>query len=262
MTQPPTTDETAVQPESPAGAGRIDAGPVLAETARSLARHAGRLPALAWPALAVALAVPLLQRFALPPADWAQALGLLGIPFDLMLGTAWVRLLLLGRAHARVPAFGWGRGETDFLINALIFAAAIVGALVLLVLVVSNLPIPQDVGRILIAAGGWLVLTLLTPLALKVPARAAGRTPAPRAWQARPANVPNAAICWLVFLALAAGLSRAAAVLPQPSDPAAGAGAAVAGLLASLAVEYVLFLTVLALMAAMARRLANWPKPE
>lgn len=262
MTQPPMTDETEMPAGASAGAGRIDIGPVLAETTRSLARHAGRLPALAWPALTVALAVPLLQHFALPEAGWARALGLLGIPFDVMLGTAWIRLLLLGRAHARVPALGWGRGETDFLINALIFAVAIVGALVLLVLVVSNLPIAEDVGRILIAAGGWLVLTLLTPLALKVPARAAGRAPAARAWQARPANVPKAALCWLVFLALAAALSRAAAVLPQPADPGAGAGAALGGLAASVAVEYALFLTVLALMAAMARQLADWPKPE
>lgn len=236
--------------------GRIDAGPVLAEVAGAFARHAGLLPRLMWPAVLVAFVVGGLQRFALPAeAAWTQALGLLQLPFDLMLATAWVRLLLLGRAAARIPALGWGRAETDFLFQLVVFALAFLGCVVLTVLIVGNLPLPDQTRTLIVAAASWLILTLLTPLALKLPARAAGRDLPSRAWQARLGNFPNAALVWLLFLTVSFGLKLIPAQIPQDAGPALAA----AGLVADLAVHYVILLGCLAVASALLRQLAGWP---
>jgi hypothetical protein len=82
-----------------------------------------------------------------------------------------------------------------------------------------------------------------------------------RAWQARLANVPNAALVWLVYLTFAIAITQGPANLPQPQDPAVALPLAAGALVVELLVEYVLLLTVLALIAVMARQLAGWPKP-
>jgi hypothetical protein len=245
----------------PATTGRIDAGPVLAETARNLVTHMRVLPRLAWPALLVALAVPLVQRFALGGAEGAGAFALASLPFDLMLGTAWLQLILRGPGAARVPALGWGRAETDFTIWAFVFAVAVFGTVVLVVLVASNLPLDVTAGRILIALTAWFALSLMTPLAIRVPVRVLRAEVPGRAWQARAANVPNAALCWLVYLALAVALSQLPAALPDPTAPATATPLALLTLVVQVAVDYTILLTVLALIAAMARQLAGWPTP-
>jgi hypothetical protein len=178
-----------------------------------------------------------------------------------MLGTAWLRLLLLGRAHARVPAVGWGKAETDFLIWAFVFAVAVLGSIVLITLVISNLPIGEQAGRLAIAAVAWITLTLMTPLALRVPVRVIRAEVPGRAWQARLANVPNAALAWLVYLTFAVAVTQAPASLPQPQDPSVALPLAAGALLVEVLVEYLLLLTVLGLIAVMARQLAGWPQP-
>ena len=244
------------------GQGRIDVGPVLAGTLRALRDHLAVIPKLAWPAVLVALLVPVVQRFAFPNIEAATSLNLLTLPFDLMLGAAWLRLLLLGRQHARVPALGWGKAETDFLIWALVFGVAVLGAIVLITLVISNLPISEQVGRIAIAVVAWITLTLMTPLAVRVPVRVIRAEVPGRAWQARLANVPNAALAWLVYLTFAVAITQAPASLPQPQDPSVALPLAAGALLVEVLVEYVLLLTVLSLIAVIARQLAGWPKPE
>ena len=244
------------------GQGRIDVGPVLAGTLRALRDHLAVIPKLAWPAVLVALLVPVVQRFAFPNIEAAASLNLLTLPFDLMLGAAWLRLLLLGRQHARVPALGWGKAETDFLIWALVFGVAVLGAIVLITLVISNLPISEQVGRIAIAVVAWITLTLMTPLAVRVPVRVIRAEVPGRAWQARLANVPNAALAWLVYLTFAVAITQAPASLPQPQDPSVALPLAAGALLVEVLVEYVLLLTVLSLIAVIARQLAGWPKPE
>jgi hypothetical protein len=243
------------------GPGRIDTGPVIAGTLRALARHLGIVPGLVWPAVLVALLVPVVQRFAFPDVDAAASLNLLTLPFDIMLGTAWLRLLLLGRDHARVPALGWGKAETDFLIWALVFAVSMLGAIVLITLVISNLPIGEQAGKIAIAAAAWITLSLMTPLALRVPVRVIRAEVPGRAWQARLANVPNAALAWLIYLTFAIALTQGPAHLPQPQDPSVALPLAAGALLVEVAVEYLLLLTVLALIAVMARQLSGWPEP-
>ncbi|MBK1697236.1 hypothetical protein [Rhodovibrio salinarum] len=247
---------------STTGEGRIDAGPVLIGTVRALKQHAALIPRLAWPALLVALLVPIVQRFAFANAETAASLHLLTLPFDLMLGTAWLRLLLLGCDHARIPALGWGKAETDFTIWAFVFAIAILGAIVMITLVISNLPISEQTGRLAIAIAAWLTLSLMTPLALRVPVRVVRAEVPGRAWQARLANVPNAALVWLVYLTFAIVLTQGPANLPQPQDPSVALPLAAGALLVEILVEYVLLLTVLALIAVTARQLAGWPAPE
>ena len=132
--------------------GRINAGPVLAEAGGNLRRHARLLPRLAWPALLAALAVELVRQLAVPADSGWQAVTLVKLPFDLMLATAWTRLLLLGRAAARVPALGWGRAETDFLFALVVFALAFFGGVVLTVLIVGNLPLPERTLTLVVAA--------------------------------------------------------------------------------------------------------------
>ena len=244
------------------GQGRIDVAPVLAGTLRALRDHLAVIPKLAWPAVLVALLVPVVQRFAFPGVEAAASLNLLTLPFDLMLGAAWLRLLLLGRQHTRVPALGWGKAETDFLIWALVFGVAVLGAVVLITLVISNLPISEQVGRIAIAVAAWITLTLMTPLAVRVPVRVIRAEVPGRAWQARLANVPNAALVWLVYLTFAVAITQAPASLPQPQDPSVALPLAAGALLVEVLVEYVLLLTVLSLIAVIARQLAGWPKPE
>ena len=244
------------------GQGRIDVAPVLAGTLRALRDHLAVIPKLAWPAVLVALLVPVVQRFAFPGVEAAASLNLLTLPFDLMLGAAWLRLLLLGRQHTRVPALGWGKAETDFLIWALVFGVAVLGAVVLITLVISNLPISEQVGRIAIAVAAWITLTLMTPLAVRVPVRVIRAEVPGRAWQARLANVPNAALVWLVYLTFAVAITQAPASLPQPQDPSVALPLAAGALLVEVLVEYVLLLTVLSLIAVLARQLAGWPKPE
>ena len=243
------------------GQGRIDVGPVLAGTLRALRDHLAVIPKLAWPAVLVALLVPVVQRFAFPNIEAAASLNLLTLPFDIMLGTAWLRLLLLGRAHARVPAVGWGKAETDFLIWAFVFAVAVLGSIVLITLVISNLPIGEQAGRLAIAAVAWITLTLMTPLAVRVPVRVIRAEVPGRAWQARLANVPNAALAWLVYLTFAVAVTQAPASLPQPQDPSVALPLAAGALLVEVLVEYLLLLTVLGLIAVMARQLAGWPQP-
>jgi hypothetical protein len=243
------------------GQGRIDTGPVLAGTVRALREHLALIPKLAWPALLVALLVPTVQRFAFPGVEAAASLNLLTLPFDIMLATAWLRLLLLGRDHTRVPAVGWGKAETDFLIWAFVFAVAVLGSIVLITLVVSNLPIDERTGRIVIAVAAWITLTLMTPLAIRVPVRVVRAEVPGRAWQARLANVPNAALVWLVYLTLAIGVTQAPASLPQPQDLTVALPLAAGALAVEVLVEYLLLLTVLSLIAVMARQLAGWPKP-
>ena len=243
------------------GQGRIDVGPVLAGTLRALRDHLAVIPKLAWPAVLVALLVPVVQRFAFPNIEAAASLNLLTLPFDIMLGTAWLRLLLLGRAHARVPAVGWGKAETDFLIWAFVFAVAMLGSIVLITLVISNLPIGEQAGRLAIAAVAWITLTLMTPLAVRVPVRVIRAEVPGRAWQARLANVPNAALAWLVYLTFAVAVTQAPASLPQPQDPSVALPLAAGALLVEVLVEYLLLLTVLGLIAVMARQLAGWPQP-
>jgi hypothetical protein len=243
------------------GQGRIDVGPVLAGTLRALRDHLAVIPKLAWPAVLVALLVPVVQRFAFPNIEAAASLNLLTLPFDIMLGIAWLRLLLLGRAHARVPAVGWGKAETDFLIWAFVFAVAVLGSIVLITLVISNLPIGEQTGRLAIAAVAWITLTLMTPLAIRVPVRVIRAEVPGRAWQARLANVPNAALAWLVYLTFAVAVTQAPASLPQPQDPSVALPLAASALLVEVLVEYLLLLTVLGLIAVMARQLAGWPQP-
>jgi hypothetical protein len=243
------------------GQGRINVGPVLAGTLNALRDHLAVIPKLAWPAVLVALLVPVVQRFAFPNVEAAASLNLLTLPFDIMLGTAWLRLLLLGRAHARVPAVGWGKAETDFLIWAFVFAVAVLGSLVLITLVISNLPIGEQAGRLAIAAVAWITLTLMTPLAVRVPVRVIRAEVPGRAWQARLANVPNAALAWLVYLTFAVAVTQAPASLPQPQDPSVALPLAAGALLVEVLVEYLLLLTVLSLIAVMARQLAGWPQP-
>jgi hypothetical protein len=82
-----------------------------------------------------------------------------------------------------------------------------------------------------------------------------------RAWQARLANVPNAALAWLVYLTFAVAVTQAPASLPQPQDPSVALPLAAGALLVEVLVEYLLLLTVLSLIAVMARQLAGWPHP-
>ncbi|MBK1666769.1 hypothetical protein CKO28_01760 [Rhodovibrio sodomensis] len=243
------------------GQGRIDTGPVLAGTVRALRGHLGLIPRLAWPAVLVALLVPMVQRFGFPNVEAAASLNLLTLPFDVMLATAWLRLLLLGRPHARVPALGWGKAETDFLIWAFVFAVSVLGAIVLITLVISNLPIGEQAGRIAIAATAWVTLSLMTPLAVRVPVRTIRAELPGRAWQARLANVPNAALAWLVYLVFAVAATQGPAHLPQPQDPSVALPLAAGALLVEVLVEYLLLLTVLTLIAVMARQLSGWPDP-
>jgi len=246
---------------SATGQGRIVTGPVVAETVRAITGRLPLIPRLAWPAVLVALLVPVAQRLAFPGTEAAASLTLLTVPFDIMLGTAWLRLVLLGRRHARVPALGWGKAETDFLIWAFVFAIAVVGAVVLITLVVSNLPIGEQAGKIAIAGAAWITLTLMTPLALRVPVRVIRAEVPGRAWQARLANVPNAALAWLIYLTFAVALTQAPAQLPQPLDPSVALPLAAGALVVEVVVEYVLLLTVLTLIAVMARQLSGWPTP-
>ncbi len=243
------------------GQGRIDVGPVLAGTVRALADQVRTIPRLVWPAVLVALLVPVVQRFAFPNVEAAASLNLLTLPFDIMLGTAWLRLLLLGRAHARIPALGWGKAETDFLIWAFVFAVAVLGAIVLITLVISNLPVGEQAGKIAIAAAAWITLTLMTPLALRVPVRVIRAEVPGRAWQARLANLPNAALAWLIYLTFAIALTQGPANLPQPHDPSIALPLAAGALVVEVLLEYLLLLTVLSLIAVMARQLSGWPEP-
>jgi hypothetical protein len=242
------------------GRGRIDAGPVLAEATGGLARQAGVLPWLAWPALAVALGADAVAILAFAPDSVGGGLvRLLHIPFDLMLATALARLLLLGRNAVRRPAVGWGRAETDLTFAAVVFTLAFVALVVLAVLIVGNLPLAERTLTWVVAAASWLILTMLTPLALKVPAGAVQRSVPGRAWQARLGNFAGALLVWLAFLAAAFVLRLIPAQLP-PAD--AGVGAQTLRLVVQTLVDYAVLAGFVAVVAAMARHLAGWPPPD
>lgn len=245
--------------EVPDADGRIDAGAVLGEAAAGLAACAGTLPRLAWPAVAVALGADAVAILAFAPDSLSGGLvRLLHIPFDLMLATALARLLLLGPGAARVPALGWGRAETDLTFAAVVFTLAFVGLVVLAVLIVGNLPLPQDTLTWIVAGASCLILTMLTPLALRIAAGAAGRSVPGRAWQARLGNFAGALLVWLAFLALTFVLRLVPAQLPEQ----AGGGLQALRLVLQTLVDYAVLASFVAVVSAMARRLSNWPPPE
>lgn len=238
--------------------GRIDAGGALVEIVRGLVRHARLLPRLAWPAVAVALLIGLTRQYALPAEGAWQAVGLIRLPFDLMLATAWTRMLLLGPDAARMPALGWGRAETDFLFQLIVFALAFLGCVILTVLIVGNLPLQERVLTLVVAAASWVILTLLTPLALKIPARTTGIDLPGRAWQERLANVPNAAAVWLAFLAVSFVLR----LIPEQIEGGTDDVFRMTTMVVKVVVDYAILLAFVGAVCALFRQLAAWPQPD
>jgi len=192
---------------------RLATGPVLAGCARDLSRHARWVPGLAWPTVLAASAAALIQSYALTAPLGRLAVAAAVVPFAVMLVVAWQRLLLLGPDRVTAPPVRWTRRHTRVLALLVGVVAAHAAVLAFVLVAVAALPMRPPVRAWILLASVWFVVTLFTPLSLKLPGAAAGLTPPPRAWQARPAHFGNAALVWLAVFLVSGPLAAGAGLL-------------------------------------------------
>lgn len=233
---------------------RLEAAPAVADTLQTLARLARWAPRLAWPAFVIALVMALLDTYVIPYAWAGSLLYVFVFPFDIMLAVAWHRLILLGPNAVQSPPVAWRRRHLHYLVHAVIFIAILAALVLLFVLIMGTAALPTFVLLSVTGLGIWLIVTLLTPLALKLPARASDWELAPIQWRKQPVVVANIAVVWLIFLAVAYGLGIAAEALYEPVD---GGWLALGAMALALVLDYIVLLMNITVITVIFRHLAG-----
>ncbi len=238
---------------------RMHAGRVLLESARSLGGNASAAIRLGWLAVAVSLATNVAYRTVLPEGfPWALLSILIPLPFWLMLCVAWHRLLLKGPDSVQAPPLRLERTHGRYLLKLTLFIVVFTLLTVLAVLPMGAVDLSLRVATGASGIAVWLVLTLLTPLLLKLPGEAVGRDLPKGAWQGRLANVPQAALVWLLFMALAAALTV------WRGSPVEGEALDLLGavrLVPEVLLDYILLLVFLTLLSVVYRHLSEKSEP-
>lgn len=239
----------------PSGAEPLHAGRVLLESARMLGGNLLAALRLGCLALGVSFAVDILSRAVFAEGSpWAVLLALIPLPFWLMVCVAWHRLLLEGPERVQAPPLRLERTHGRYLLKLVLFFVAFALLTVLAVLPMGAVDLNLGAAAGASGIAVWLVLTLLTPLLLKLPGEAVGRDLPKGAWQGRLMNIAQAALVWLPFLVLAAVLTfwRGSSVDGQALDLFAVVRLAVEVLL-----DYLLLLVFLTLLSVIYRYLGE-----